>query len=264
MTAWTVPAGFVEQRSHNQTWWVKAGWEGTVQEALAQVAQSAFRIPLRPGSSTGHAFYTGGGRGPVQQVELAERGTAIVRHYHRGGLVRHFVRDLYWDRPPRPLAELICTETARQRGAPTVAVLGAGVQWVTACLYRGMLITQEAEGFVTLWEWLRTRPAGTAREAVVVAVARAIAQLHEVGIVHADLNLTNILVRVAVDTPAVLLIDFDRARVFPGPLARHWRERNLRRLRRSLDKLDPAGQLFSPTDLEIFCRAYQQGIGKSL
>ena len=258
MTAWTVPAGFVEQRSHNQTWWVKAGWEGTFQEALAQVAQSAFRIPLRPGSSTGHAFYTGGGRGPVQQVELAERGTAIVRHYHRGGLVRHFVRDLYWDRPPRPLAELICTETARQRGAPTVAVLGAGVQWVTACLYRGMLITQEAEGFVTLWEWLRTRPAGAAREAVVVAVARAIAQLHEVGVAHADLNLTNILVRVAVDTPAVLLIDFDRARVFPGPLARHWRERNLRRLRRSLDKLDPAGQLFSPTDLEIFCRAYHQ------
>ena len=264
MTAWTVPAGFVEQRSHNQTWWVKVGWEGTFQAALAQVAQSTIRIPLRPGSSTGHAFYTGGGRGPVQRVELDERGTAIVRHYHRGGLVRHFVRDLYWDRPPRPLAELTCTETARQRGAPTVAVLGAGVQWVTACLYRGMLITQEAEGFVTLWEWLRTRPAGTAREAVVGAVAQAIAHLHEVGIVHADLNLTNILVRVAVDTPAVLLIDFDRARVFPGPLARHWRERNLRRLRRSLDKLDPAGQLFSPTDLEIFCRAYHQGIGKSL
>ena len=97
-----------------------------------------------------------------------------------------------------------------------------------------------------------------------MAVAQAIAQLHEVGIVHADLNLTNILVRVAVDTPAVLLIDFDRARVFPSPLARHWRERNLRRLRRSLDKLDPAGQFFSPTDLEIFCRAYHQGIGKSL
>ena len=204
------------------------------------------------------AFYTGGGRGTVQRVALGERGTVIVRHYHRGGLVRHFVRDLYWDRPPRPLAELICTEAARQRGAPTVEVLGAGVQWVTSCLYRGMLITQEAEGFVTLWEWLQTRPAGAAREAVVVAVARATSQLHAVGVVHADLNLTNVLVRVAADTPAALLIDFDRARVFPGPLSRHWRERNLRRLRRSLDKLDPAGQFFSPTDLEIFCRAYHQ------
>jgi 3-deoxy-D-manno-octulosonic acid kinase len=257
MTSCIVPAGFVEQRSHKQTWWVKAGWEGGVQEALAQVAQSAFRIPHS-------AFPTGGGRGAVHRVALGERGTVIVRHYHRGGLVRHFVRDLYWDRPPRPLAELICTETARQRGAPTVEVLGAGVQWVTACLYRGTFVTREAEGAVTLWEWVQTRPAGTAREAVVVAVARAIARLHEVGVVHADLNLTNILIRVAADTPTALLLDFDRAWVLRGPLLRHWRERNLRRLRRSLDKLDPAGQFFSPTDLEIFCRAYHQGMGKSL
>jgi tRNA A-37 threonylcarbamoyl transferase component Bud32 len=82
--------------------------------------------------------------------------------------------------------------------------------------------------------------------------------MHNAGIAHADLNLTNILVRADGDSPMVLLIDFDRARVFSASLSSRERERNLRRLRRSLNKLDPGGLLSSPIDLENFCRAYRQ------
>jgi tRNA A-37 threonylcarbamoyl transferase component Bud32 len=82
--------------------------------------------------------------------------------------------------------------------------------------------------------------------------------MHNAGIAHADLNLSNILVRTAEDLPMVLLIDFDRARAFPGSLLPRQRERNLRRLQRSLNKLDPGGLLSSPTELESFCRAYRQ------
>jgi 3-deoxy-D-manno-octulosonic acid kinase len=179
-----------------------------------------------------------------------------VRHYWRGGFIRHFVHDLYWDRPPRPFAELVCTETARQRGVPTVEVLAAGVEWTTFGLYRGTFITCEAAGFVNVWEWLHGQITGEERKAGIEAVARAVAHLHRAGIAHADLNLTNILIRTVAETAEVLLIDFDRARVFPGPLPRSRRERNLRRLRRSLAKLDPEGVLVSPADLEVFCRAY--------
>jgi len=250
MTALTIPPGFIEQRSHNRTWWIKAGWEEII-PACVGMFRSAIRNPQS-------AILPGGGRGTVQRLELDQQGTAIVRRYHRGGLVRHFVRDLYWDRPPRPLAELICSETARQRRVPVAEVLGAGVEWVGWGLYRGLFVSREAEGCINFWEWLQSKPAEKGREAVITAVAQAIACMHEAGITHADLNLTNILVQITTNSPVVLLIDFDRARVFPDSLSLRQRERNLRRLHRSLNKLDPGGLLSSSTDLEIFCRAYQQ------
>src|SRR5215510_7840386 len=249
-SALTLPAGFVEQHTHNRIWWVKAGWEETLPASLGRF-QSA--MPYRQSGIPPE-----GGRGPVQRIESSEQGNIIIRHYQRGGFVRHFVRNLYWDRPPRPLVELICTETARQRGVPTVEVLGAGVEWVGLGLYHGAFITREAKGCINLWEWLHGRPTGQVRETAVAAVAQAIACMHNAGIAHADLNLTNILVQITTDSPVVLLIDFDRAHIFPGSLPPPLRERNLRRLHRSLNKLDPSGLLSSPTDLEIFCWVYWQ------
>jgi hypothetical protein len=258
MTSVLIPPGFIEQRGPKRTWWIKASWEGLLQEILPQASNTTTLLPMEPSQSAIRNPQSAmqGGRGAVQRVPLEKQGAAIVRRYRRGGFIRHFVRDLYWDRPPRPFAELIYTETARQRGIPTVEVLAAGVEWVGVGLYRGMFITREAEGFINLWEWLRSQIAGAGRPTVIEAIARAIARLHRAGIAHADLNLTNILVRTGTNAAEVLLIDFDRARVFPGPLPHHRRERNLRRLRRSLDKLDPKGQLVSPEDRELFCQAY--------
>lgn len=237
------PPGFTEHRSSRQTWWIKTGWDILLQEAGASV------------QTTTDAH---GGRGSIQRLMMKDGRIAIVRRYYRGGFVRHFVRDLYWDYPPRPFAELICTEIARQRGVPTVEVLGAEVEWSIGGLYRGLFVTREASGFMNLWEWLRTKPTGAKREAILTTVARVIAQLHNAGIAHMDLNLTNVLVRGDTDVPATLLIDFDRARVFSEPLSESRRTHSLRRLRRSLDKLDPGGLLFSPVDLAMFCQAYNQ------
>jgi len=244
MASLIVPPGFFERRSHNVTWWLSMAWEkeADLLQSTIRHLSSAVALPV--------------GRGGVRQVSLGERGNVIVRPYRRGGFVRHFVRDLYWDRPPRPFAELLCIETARQRGVATVEPIGARVEWVKGGLYRGLLVTRKAEGFHNLWEWLQTKPIGTTREATMTVVAQAIAKMHEVGIVHADLNLMNILVQTVTGSLQALLIDFDRARLFSSPIPRHLREQNLRRLRRSLDKLDPEGVFFSSTDLAIFCQAY--------
>ena len=69
------------------------------------------------------------------------------------------------------------------------------------------------------------------------AVGKCIRHFHENGVVHADLNARNILIR---GTDGVYLIDFDRAKIVNA--ARGLFESNLRRLRRSLDKLWPRGQ----------------------
>jgi hypothetical protein len=242
------PSGFQTIHLPGQSWWVKSGWEEILPAGLD-------RVPSAPGTPDPTIL---GGRGSSRRITLDEKEVVIVRHYCRGGLIGRFVRDLYWDRPPRPWAELICTEVARQRAVPTVEVLAAGVMWSAVGLYRGTLVTREAKGFVNLWEWLAARPAGQERETLAATVAQTIARMHDAGIAHADLNLTNILVQKSVNSPTALVIDFDRARVFSGPVPRLQRERNLRRLRRSLDKLDPGGLLTSPTEVEIFCRAYQQ------
>jgi 3-deoxy-D-manno-octulosonic acid kinase len=193
------------------------------------------------------------GRGHVWRVQTDTQGAVIIRYYRRGGLVRHFLSDVYWDRPPRPLAELACTEIARQCGVPTIEVLGAQVKWLNHGLYRGVFVSREREGFHNLWEWLQTRPTGPTRVATLTTVARTIRTMHDAGIVHADLNLTNILVQTETPFPQVCVLDFDHALLFPHPVARTYRERTLRRLQRSLRKLNPDGSLFSAIDIALLC-----------
>lgn len=242
-----IPTGFTERHIGNQVWWLKAGWEAVLPEAVARATSAS--PPTMPSS---------GGRGALHYIPLGDGVKGIVRHYRRGGWVRYFLQDLYWDRPPRPFAELICTEIARQRGVPTVEVLGAGVKWNRLGLYCGVFITREAEGYRHLWEWLQMGKRGTEREVALITVAHVIAQLHQAGIAHADLNLTNILLNTTQEAATGLLIDFDRARVFPGPLSSSRRNRNLRRLFRSLSKLDPDRRFVSPADLQTFCYAYHE------
>jgi len=243
-----LPPGFAELRFRTHVWWIKTGWEQFFPSVF-----SSFPTP----AATASIFTPTGGRSFLQRLPLPNGASAIVRSYHRGGLIRHFTHDLYWERPFRPLTELLCTETVRQHRVPTVEVLAAGVERIALGFYRGLFISREAEGYVNLWEWLRSNPPPEERRTGIATVARVVEQLHTVGIYHADLNLTNILVAMRGPHPQALIIDFDRARVMPNSLPSHLRKRNLQRLHRSLQKLDPRAQYFSPVDLENFCCTYQ-------
>ena len=254
------PPGFIEQAHRHETWWLKTGWEATVQRVAQQLSEKQEEGSGRAGKGADTEQQSAlavlplrWGRGHVWRVRTTARETVIVRAYRRGGFVRHFLSDLYWDRPPRPFAELVSTETARRRGVPAVEALGARVRWTTGGLYRGLFVSREAGGFHNLWEWLQTRPTDPARTATLTAVARVIKAMHDAGILHADLNLTNILVQPGPTSPHVLLLDFDRAQVLSGPVARPHRERALRRLQRSLRKLNPDGSLYSAADLATLC-----------
>ncbi|MBI3756486.1 MAG: hypothetical protein HY267_00765 [Deltaproteobacteria bacterium] len=240
-----VPQGFRTLHKPTETWWIKEGWEQVFPSCL----QDVWTPPITAAPITG-------GRGVVQRVPLSDGGQAIIRRYRRGGFVRHFIQDAYWDRPFRPFAELTCTETARQRGVPTVEVLAAGVKHRALGVYQGVFISREATGFKNLREWLQTKPTLTERKPTMETIARTIAQLHAAGILHTDLNLTNILVRTADSTAEALIIDFDKAQIFPTVLPEHHRKKVLHRLQRSLDKLDPHQQFVSLAEREIFCRDY--------
>lgn len=223
------PNGFTEYATTACTWWLRDGYGPTLLNALEVLKD-------------GKADRLQGGRGTIYRVPFDTQSPAIVRRYQRGGMVRHFIHDLYWDHPPRPFAELRATAIAHERGVPTVEVLGAGVEWQSFGFYRGTLITREAQGFLNWREWLYTKPPVEKRQGVTEKVLQTITTMHESGISHADLNLTNILVRNDSAQHQVLIIDFDRARIFPMPLPSSYRKRNLTRLRRSMEKFDPGGQ----------------------
>ena len=233
------PSGFRQRAEGRRVWWLKADCEAELR-AVIECAASGKGEPLR------------GGRGPLWRVPFEGNGGAVVRTYRRGGLVRHLTRDLYWDRPPRPFAELRALVEAERRGIPTVEVLGAGVTWAGWGSYRGTLVTREAVDFVDWWRWLQTEPPTTERRAVAAHVADTVRIMHARGVQHADLNLTNVLVRVRDGRPAALLLDFDRARMFASGLTASRRRRNLRRLRRSMSKLDPDGRFFPLAERDEF------------
>ena len=235
------PSGFRQRREGRRIWWLKADIE-TELRAVIECAAGGKGEPLR------------GGRGTLWRVPFEGNGAAVVRTYRRGGLVRHLTRDLYWDRPPRPFAELGTLVEAHRRGVPTVEVLGAGVTWAGWGCYRGTLVTREAAGFVDWWPWLQTLPGAAERRAVAVHVAETIRLMHARGVQHADLNLTNVLVRVEDGRPAALILDFDRARMFAAGLSDTRCRRNLRRLRRSMSKLDPDGRFFPLAERDEFFR----------
>jgi 3-deoxy-D-manno-octulosonic acid kinase len=194
------------------------------------------------------------GRGAAWRVALPGVPRAVVRLYRRGGFAARLSRETYLGPRARPLRELMVTAEARRRGVAAAEVLAARVEGGLA--YRGALLTAEVPGATTLLEALRAAPDAAARRGLAVVAARAVAAMHAAGVWHADLNLGNILVHPGPDGPAVALLDFDRARLARGPLGARPRRRNLRRLARSLAKLDPAGTLAGPAERRAFRAAY--------
>jgi 3-deoxy-D-manno-octulosonic acid kinase len=194
----------------------------------------------------------GAGRGAAWVTTLA--GTAaVVRLGRRGGLVARLVRETYLGLRPRPLRELAITVEARRRGVAAPEVLAARVEGRLA--YRGALVTVAVPEAATLIAAFAAADPAARRE-LALRAGRAVAVLHDAGIRHADLNLTNILVHPGGDGPAIVLVDFDRAHLAPGPLGARARRGNLARLARSARKLDPSGAFAGAEERRAFLRGY--------
>jgi len=175
--------------------------------------------PARMGRGATHTFVARGRR-------------MLLRHYRRGGMARHIAADRYvWlglarTRPRRELA--ILAHLAASGMAVPTPVGARLLRSPLGVVYRGDLIMGYIDDTRTMSSLLAD---GDLASAHWQRIGEAIAQFHRAGVDHADLNAHNILI----DTGGrVYVIDFDRARLRrPG----RWRERNLARLRRSLDKL---------------------------
>lgn len=173
-----------------------------------------------------------GGRGGAWFVD-APFGPAVLRHYLRGGLPARISRDRYlWqgETRVRSFHEFRLTASLLRQGLPVPRPLAA-CYWREGARYRAGILLERLQPVRTFAECV----AGDASDAPWEDAGRLVAKFHRAGLDHADLNAHNILFSTPSGEAGGWLIDFDRGRLrAPG---RTWRENNLARLMRSLQKL---------------------------
>jgi 3-deoxy-D-manno-octulosonic acid kinase len=179
-------------------------------------------------AARGRLLGTARGRGTTQFVQAGDRELAL-RHYRRGGLAARLYGDRYlWraEERTRPFAEWVLTHRLHRAGLPVPAPIAA--RYVRhGRLYRGDIITERVPATVSLTSALQE----TALPLLTwISVGRCIRRFHDLGVCHADLNAHNVLL----GDELVYLVDFDRCQLRPDGL---WRDGNLVRLRRSLEKV---------------------------
>jgi 3-deoxy-D-manno-octulosonic acid kinase len=202
-------------------------------------------------SARGELSAAPGGRGSAWFV--GGIGAAwVLRHYRRGGWVARISSDRYgWQGEDRvrAFAEWRLLQYLSERGLSVPKPVAARYQR-TGLLYRCDLITERIVDAQSLGAALALAPVA---EITWRAIGAAIARLHRHRVDHADLNAHNILLD---GGQRVTLIDFDRGRMRRQG---RWTIGNLRRLRRSLEKISrnlPAGR-FTPAAWEQLTGGYR-------
>lgn len=208
------------------------------------------------------------GRGELLKVPLDRTGReyALVRHYRRGGFLGRFLGDRYCG-AGRFFEEARITEKARSLGIATPEVLAVRAEKVGWGWYRGDLVTRQISGsrdlddYLATWRWRGIGPGDPQRGTILRKLAELLRRMHDAGIVHGDLNVKNLLLRIEPEGGEAIqafVVDLDKARILPTVPAR-LRAENILRLYRSLEKQGFAGSLVGRRDRMGFVRAY--GVG---
>ena len=198
-----------------------------------------------------------GRRGPALLIKSADGKRYVLRHYRRGGWIAGISSDHYvWhdEESTRPFAEWQLTYRLHRAGLPVPAPIAARYRH-QGSTYTGDIITERLPAVGSLAECLRT---GALSVLTWISIGRCIRRFHDLGVCHADLNTHNVLL----SEESVYLVDFDRCRLrAPGM----WRDANLVRLRRSLEKvtwgLPP--ERFGESDWHGLLDGYRESAGKS-
>jgi 3-deoxy-D-manno-octulosonic acid kinase len=154
----------------------------------------------------------------------------VLRHYMRGGLPGKFIRDTYFwtgEDTTRSFAEFRILTKLRKLGLPVPTPVAARYQR-RGPFYKADLLTMKLPDVRSLAERILERPGN---RQFWRRIGSELHRFHHHGVCHADLNAYN--VQVAEDD-SIYLLDFDRGQFREAGV---WRQKNLARLHRSLQKI---------------------------
>ncbi len=181
----------------------------------------------------------------------------VLKRYHRGGLIGKLIKKTYPVRSrerSRMWREFRLLATLRKLALPVPEPVAARYRRRSPLTCQGELVTRRINNARTLLDTVRQQALGSS---VWRQIGATIANFHRHNVYHADLNATNILID---NREQVYLIDFDKGRIRQAASS-GWRIHNLRRLRRSLDKLKGLypDMHFSDTNWQALLDGYDQG-----
>jgi tRNA A-37 threonylcarbamoyl transferase component Bud32 len=203
------------------------------------------------------------GRTPCKTIlmESLNNESFVVRDYWHGGLFGKILRDFFWDRL-RPLKELSICEVASKSGVKTTEVIAIVKNKIIGPLYKCRLVSKEITSAIDLMVLLLNPEKNqfvAQKRQIINKVAKAVKEMHDAGIYHADLHLKNILVQFAEDGKVnVYIIDLDKSRQ-REKISLHKKMKNIMRLDRSLEKFKKNVRndfLVTNTDKMRFLREY--------
>jgi 3-deoxy-D-manno-octulosonic acid kinase len=198
------------------------------------------------------------GRGRVAELfpKLKEdHEPLVVKQVLHGGLFGRLNPEGHRG-PHRLLRELGITEEARNRGVPVPEL--AYLAWTRNRPHRLYLASVRVSASRNLAQLLEQEPAGPLRRRSLQAAARALREMHDAGMMHADLNLTNVMVTELTGQPEGFVLDLDRS-WFAASLHQARRASNLARLLRSLEKSSRLSLEVGPRERARFLRDYCAG-----
>lgn len=163
----------------------------------------------------------------------------VLRHYYRGGLVSKFINDLYiWQgkRKARSISEYHMLSEMRDMNLPVPLPVAAHARKI-GFLYTADLITEFISNSQTLSSILESEKISNV---IWEKIGFIIKLFHNKNCNHVDLNAYNILID---SRECIYLIDFDKSKIekYSGV----WKENNLNRLKRSLEKLASLSESFN-------------------
>lgn len=147
------------------------------------------------------------GRVKPVRAEIPGVGAVVVKHYRRGGVIRHLVRDLYLRAgKPRCRKEYEMLDAVRRLGVSSPEPLAWAARGRFA--YRAFLVTREIPDQQSLSDIGVADPARC--RFAIEKTAIYINLLLDHRIHHVDLHPGNVLVN---EAGGVFVIDFDKARI---------------------------------------------------
>ncbi len=160
----------------------------------------------------------------------------VLRHYYRGGLVSKILHDEFLFtgiNKTRSFAELIMLQKMVDLGLPVPKPIAAMVTKVAGLWCRNDILIERIADAKDGYHWLLAQELSNDTWQTIGATIK---RFHECGVFHSDLNIHNIMID---NNGSVFLIDFDRCE-FKSPeiskSAKGWKQANLDRLLRSLNK----------------------------
>ena len=249
-----LPAYFSTLNKGKVTLYVKKEYENRMS---GQDIEGLFNLCKEPSPGSNHAdknelndSYQGRASCKTLLMESLGNETFIVREYWHGGMVGKIFKDFFCD-GMRPVRELSVCEAASRGGIKTTEIVAIVKNKVFGPLYKFRLVTKEITESIDLIELLLHSGENRLfkqKKQIINELAKAVNDMHNVDIYHADLHLKNILVK---SDPGggvqVYIIDLDKSKQYEK-IGFQRKMKNILRLDRSVVKLRRKNQeLFSKT-----------------